>query len=177
VTPEFSRPFRLDTIGGEPRRVAIEANEAERAALAARFGLQSVGSLGAEAVIRREGEQVWAEGALRAEAVQSCVATGDPVPAVVKERFALRFDPAGARAGEEELELDESDLDILTYDGGAIDLGEAVAQGFALALDPFPRAAGAEVALREAGVKSEEDAEEERIAASPFAALKGLKSD
>jgi uncharacterized metal-binding protein YceD (DUF177 family) len=177
VTPEFSRLYRLDSIGGEPRRVEIEATEAERAALADRFGLQSIEMLAAEAVIRREGQQVWAEGTLKAQAVQSCVATGDPVPARVKESFALRFDPAGDPAREEEVELDESDLDILSYEGGAIDLGEAVAQGFALALDPFPRASGAEAALREAGVKSEEDAEEDRIASSPFAALKGLKKD
>jgi uncharacterized metal-binding protein YceD (DUF177 family) len=175
VTPEFSRPYRLDSIGGEPRRVAIEADEAERAALAARFGLPSIDALTAEAEIRREGEQVWATGRLKARAVQSCVATGDPVPASVDERFALRFDPVGTPEREEEVELDEADLDILGYDGGAIDLGEAVAQGFALALDPFPRAPRAEAMLREAGVKSEEDAEADRLAASPFAALKGLK--
>jgi uncharacterized metal-binding protein YceD (DUF177 family) len=177
VTPEFSRLYRLDAIGGEPRRVTIEANEAERAALAGRFGLQSIAALAAEAVIRREGQQVWAEGMLTAQAVQSCVATGDPVPARVKESFALRFDPVGAPEREEEVELDEADLDILSYEGGAIDLGEAVAQGFALALDPFPRAPSAEAALREAGVKSEDEAEEDRIAASPFAALKGLKKE
>lgn len=176
MTPEFSRPYRLDSIGGEPRPVAIEANAAERAALAARFGLQSIASLTAEATIRREGQQVWSEGRLRAQAVQSCVATGEPVPARVNETFALRFDP-GSPGREEEMELDESDLDILPYEGGAIDLGEAVAQGFALALDPFPRAPDAEAMLREAGVKKEEDAEADRLAASPFAALKGLKGE
>ena len=36
MTPEFSRPLRAHEIGGNPRRQAIEANEAERAALAAR---------------------------------------------------------------------------------------------------------------------------------------------
>jgi uncharacterized metal-binding protein YceD (DUF177 family) len=129
------------------------------------------------ATIRREGQKVWAEGRFKAQAVQSCVATGEPVPALVDEPFALRFDPADGPDSEEEMELDEADLDILAYEGGAIDLGEAVAQGFALALDPFPRAAGADAALREAGVKSEAEAEAERIAASPFAALKGLTGE
>lgn len=178
MTPEFSRLYRLDSIGGEARRVTIEANEAERAALAGRFGLQSIAALTAEAMIRREDQRVWAEGRFRAQAVQSCVATGEPVPARVDEPFALRFDPTRSDQREEEMELDEADLDVLPHDGGAIDLGEAVAQGFALALDPFPRSAGAEAALRDAGVKSEEDAEADRIAASPFAAaLKGLKGD
>jgi hypothetical protein len=52
-----------------------------------------------------------------------------------------------------------------------------VAQGFSLALDPFPRVADAEERLRAAGVKSEEEAEEARIESSPFAALKALKGE
>jgi uncharacterized metal-binding protein YceD (DUF177 family) len=175
-TPEFSRLYRLDAIGGEPRAVHIEADEAERAALAERFGLVSVALLDADATIRREGQRVWAEGRFRGRAVQSCVATGDPIPAKVEEPFSLRFDPEGEVA-EDELELAESDLDLLTYEGSAIDLGEAVAQGFSLALDPFPRVADAEERLRAAGVKSEEEAEEARIEASPFAALKVLKGE
>jgi uncharacterized metal-binding protein YceD (DUF177 family) len=175
--PEFARPFRLDGIGGEPRAVHIEADEAERTALAARFGLVSIDALEADATIRREGERVWAEGRIRARAVQSCVATGDPIRARVDEPFSLRFDPEGGAAAEDELELEESDLDLLTYEGGAIDLGEAVAQGFALALDPFPRVADADARLRAAGVASEEEAEAQRRETSPFAALKSLKED
>jgi uncharacterized protein YutE (UPF0331/DUF86 family) len=56
----------------------------------------------------------------------------------------------------------------MIYTDGAIDLGEAVAQTMALALDPFPRSTNAEAALREAGVISEEEA-------GPFGALKGLR--
>ena len=175
--PEFSRTFRLDAIGGEPRLVAIEANAAEREALAARFGLVSIEQLEAEATLTRERQSVFARGTLRGEAVQSCVATGDPIPARVEEPFALRFDPEGESPAEEEVELAEADLDVLGYEGAAIDLGEAVAQGFSLALDPFPRVAHAEERLRAAGVQSEEEAEEKRIESSPFAALRGLKSE
>jgi uncharacterized metal-binding protein YceD (DUF177 family) len=173
---EFGRPYRLDALGGEPRAVHIEADEAERAALAARFGLVSIERLEADATLRRDGQRVWAEGKITGRAIQSCVATGDPIPARVDERFALRFDPEG-EASEDEVELEETDLDILTHDGRAVDLGEAVAQGFSLALDPFPRVADADVRLRAAGVQSEDEAEEARIEASPFAALKALKKD
>ena len=72
---------------------------------------------------------------------------------------------------EEEIELGEEELDTIFYEGGSVDLGEAVAQSLALALDPYPRSPAAEAALREAGVASEEEA---RAQASPFAALKGL---
>jgi uncharacterized metal-binding protein YceD (DUF177 family) len=176
--PEFSRPYRLDAIGGEPRAVHVEADEAERAALAARFGLVSIEGLEADATLRGDGQRVWAEGRLKGRAVQSCVATGDPIPAKVDEPFALRFDPEGlAAAGEDELELDEADLDVIGYEGGAVDLGEAVAQGFSLALDPFPRVPDAEDRLRAAGVQSEDEAQAQRIESSPFAALKSLKGE
>ena len=67
------------------------------------------------------------------------------------------------------MELAEGELDVMHYEGGSIDLGEAVAQTLALGLDPYPRSPAAETALRESGVKSEEEA---RAESSPFAALK-----
>jgi uncharacterized metal-binding protein YceD (DUF177 family) len=175
TVPEFARPVRIDTVGAEPRTLRIVADEAERRALATRFGLLALDALEAEASIVRDGETVRAEGRITGAATQACVATGEPVPARIDEPFALRFVPE--REDGEEIELDEGDLDTLPYTGGAIDLGEAAAQGFALALDPFPRSAGADGALRAAGVLTEEEAEEARREASPFAALKALKRD
>ncbi len=174
--PEFSRPIRIEAISDEPHGVHVEADATELAALASRFGLVSIEALSADASIRRSGARIWAEGKLSGRAVQSCVATGDPIAARVDERFSLRFDPPGEVAAEE-WELDEADLDILPYDGTAVDLGEAVAQGFSLALDPFPRVADADVRLRAAGVIAEEEAERLRVEASPFAMLKGLAKE
>lgn len=168
MTPEFSRPFRLDELGGAPRAVSIAAEEAERAALATRFGLIGIERLEASAELAREGDVVTATGKLVAEVTQACVASGDPVPETIAEDFALRFVPAGAEESAEEVELDEGDLDDIDYSGGSVDLGEAVAQTMALALNPFPRAASADAKLREAGVLGEEEA-------GPFAALKALK--
>ncbi len=169
MTPEFSRTFRLDELGGAPRAVSIAAEEGERAALATRFGLIGIERLEANAELVRDGDVVTAAGTLAADVTQACVASGDPVPEKIAEDFALRFVPAG-RADEsaEEIELDEGDLDEIDYAGGSIDLGEAVAQSMALALNPFPRAPNADAKLREAGVLGEEDA-------GPFAALKALK--
>lgn len=168
--PEFSRLVRIDTIGERPRSEAIAANEAERAALARRFGLQGIGRLAAEAEVRRKEEEVRAMGRIEAEIVQTCVATGEPVPGRIEESFELVFRPQPkAGAADEEIELGEADLDTIFYRGGAVDLGEAVAETLGLALDPFPRAPDAAQALREAGVMSEEEAQAE---SSPFAALK-----
>jgi uncharacterized metal-binding protein YceD (DUF177 family) len=169
---EFSRPFRLDSLSGEPRSVHIEAGPAERSALAARFELVAVDALDAEARLSRHGETVAAAGILRARVTQSCIATADSVEAKVEDAFRIEFRPPPDGRADEEIELGEEELDVVFYEGGAIDLGEAVAQTLALSLDPYPRSPAAEAALREAGVKSEEEA---RVEASPFAALKGLK--
>ena len=170
--PEFSRLYRVDTLGAAPRSVAIEAAEEERAALAGRFALQAVAALSARAELSRSGEAVTAAGTVRARVVQSCVATGEPVEAAVEEPFRIVFRPHPDAGPEEEIELSEGELDTVFYDGGAIDLGEAAAETMSLALDPFPRSPAAEAALREAGVRSEEEV---RAEASPFAGLAALK--
>jgi uncharacterized metal-binding protein YceD (DUF177 family) len=165
--PEFSRPIRLDTLGDGPRQIAIEANADERKALARRFGLIDIDRLESRLEARSAGETVLVSGRLTGAVTQACVASGEPVAAIIDEPFALKFVPEGG-AADEEIELEESDLDVVGYEGSAIDLGEAAAQTLALALDPFPRAPNADSVLREAGVLDEVDA-------GPFAMLKALK--
>ena len=80
------------------------------------------------------------------------------------------FLPVPSAAGpDDEIELSESDCDVVFYDNAAIDLGTAIADSLALSLDPYPRSAGADAALKEAGVLTEEQA-------SPFAVLAKLKN-
>lgn len=171
---EFSRLYRLAALSGEPLSVRIEAGPEERDALAVRFGLLALGSLAAEARLSRRGDRVEADGRLTASVTQSCIATAEPVEATIEELFLVEFRPPPEARPDEEVELDEKELDVVFYDAGGIDLGEAAAQTLALALDPYPRSPAAEAALREAGVKSEEEA---RMEASPFAALKDLKKE
>lgn len=166
TAPEFSRLVRLDALGEGPREIAIEADRAECAALAARFGIVRIARLAATAELSCAGEVVRAEGRIAAEVVQACVATGVDLSTAIDEPFTLRFVPERSLA--EELELDAGELDEIGYQGGAVDLGEAVAQSLALALDPFPRAPDADARLRAAGVIREGEA-------GPFSALKGLR--
>lgn len=168
TAPEFSRPVPLDTIGEGGRTIAVEADVAERAALARRFGLVAIDRLTADAELVRRGDVVTATGRLRAAVTQSCVASAAPVEQALDEPFEIAFRPQPAGVGEEEVELAESELDVVFYDGGAIDLGEAVAETLSLVLDPYPRAPDAAAALKAAGVKSEEEA-------GPFGALAGLR--
>lgn len=167
--PEFSRTITLDTIGETSRTVSIEADEAERAALARRFGLRSIGQLKADAKIALRSGTPFAEGRIMANVVQNCVVTDDPLPATIDESFTIRFVPeASAQGVADEVELSADECDTVFYAGGAIDLGEAAAETMALALDPFPRGPNADAALRDAGVIGESEA-------GPFGALKALK--
>jgi uncharacterized metal-binding protein YceD (DUF177 family) len=165
--PEFARPQRADAIGDEARTVEIEADAAERAALARRFELLGIDRLTGKFTIRRDAAGIVADGRVEAAVTQACSITGDPLPARVDEPVALRFVP-GTDADQDEVELGDSDLDVIPYDGGVVDLGEVAAETMALALDPFPRGPNAEAALKQAGVLSEGEA-------GPFGALAGLK--
>ena len=166
VTPEFTRRIGLDTIGTVARPVAIKAAEAERQALARRFGIVAIEALSARAELVSVGGGIEARGRLSARVVQSCVVSGEPVPARIDEDFALRFvEPALLTPEGDEIELTDTDCDLLAIEGGAVDLGEAVAQSMALALDPFPRVDAGE------GEERVWRAGEEKGA---FAGLKGL---
>ena len=162
TTPEFSHVLRAHEIGGSPRRVAIAANDAQRAALAARFGLIGLASLAATLEVRREAAGIRVTGTLEAAGEQACVASGDPVPFRLRETLALLL--AEPPEGGGEIELSSDDLDVEPLDGDIVDLGEIAAQALALALDPYPRRAGSV-----AGVLSEDEA---AMARSPFAVLK-----
>jgi uncharacterized metal-binding protein YceD (DUF177 family) len=168
TVPEFSRPVRVDTLGPTPRPMSIGANEAERAALARRFGLVAIEALSAEAALTHSNETVTATGTLRAKVVQSCVATGEPLEAEIEEDFRILFRPELEGKTEEEIELSEAECDVVFYSGAAIDLGEAMAETLSLSLDPYPRSPEADMTLRDAGVKSEAEA-------GPFGALAALK--
>jgi uncharacterized metal-binding protein YceD (DUF177 family) len=168
MSDRFAHQLRLDQIR-DGLRLDLVADEDERAAIAKRLALVSLDRLDAHATLTRTGEMVRAEGRLLASAAQGCVVTGDPVAEHVDEAFAIQFVPApSASAPDEEIELGEADCDTVFYDGAVIDLGSAIADSLALSLDPYPRSAGAEAALKEAGVITEEQA-------SPFAVLAALK--
>lgn len=175
---EFSRPVRRDDVGRAAGARRIEADAAEREALAARFGLASLGALSAELTIEPVAGGAAVAGRVLAEVEQPCVVTGEPVAARIDEPFAVRFIDSEhfARVAEadEEVEIAADDLDVLPIEHGIIDLGELVAQTLALALPPYPRAAGADAAGRAEGVI--DDAAAKR-ASGPFAALAGLRRD
>ncbi len=170
---EFSRPFDVRYL---PRSaVRLSADEAERAALLGRLQLVGLDALEATVTLaEQDGGRISATGQLTAQLVQSCVISGEDVPAAIDMPLALIFVVAhsAAIADDADIELDSDTPDEIEYDGASFDLGEAITQTLALALDPFPRAPDAEALRKAAGVLSEVEA---KAANSPFAALSQLK--
>lgn len=168
MSDDFAHHLKIDHIR-DGDRIDLVASETERVAIAQRLDLESIGRLEAHAVLERKGAVVQARGRVQASLEQACVVTGDPVPAHVDEPFDIVFMPEPEHArSDEEVELGAADCDVVFHDGNGIDLGAAIADTLALALDPYPRSAGAEAALKEAGVLDEQQS-------GPFAALAALK--
>jgi uncharacterized metal-binding protein YceD (DUF177 family) len=168
---EFSHLIAHDAIG-RSGPVALVANAGERTAVAGRLGLEAVDRLEVAATLEATAEGARLSGTVTAEVVQSCAATGLPLPATVSAPFALRYVTALDLPGEPEaeVELGDEDLDTMAFEPSGVDVGEAAVQTLALALDPFPRHPDAERILKERGVLSEGQA-------GPFAALAALKRE
>lgn len=165
--PEFSRPVDIRQAGTSELR--LQASEAERSALAERFGLVRIDRLEAQVSLEREDSVVDASGKLVAEFIQSCAVSAQDLPVAVNEELSFRFIPASeADQAVEEVEIDPEDCDEIEYSGTSFDLGEALAQSLALTIDPFAIGPGAKEARARAGIGTPEDS-------GPFAALKGLK--
>jgi uncharacterized metal-binding protein YceD (DUF177 family) len=177
MSENFSCRLNLDR-AHDGERIDLVATDAELADIARRLGLVSLDRLSAHCVLGHRAPApksastaspaIRARGRIKAALAQACVATGEPLPAYIDEAFELEFWPEPAHSPDDEIELSGDELDVIFHDGQAIDLGEAIADTLALALEPYPRGPNAEVALREAGVLSEEQA-------GPFAALAALK--
>lgn len=165
---EFSHVVKLSEVGNHSRNIQLNADEAARVGLMARFDLAALDVLKAEVSLTYDAEGVVATGRFTADLAQFCIASHDPVPAKLDEQVHIRFIPEPVMSGEVELELEPDDCDTMFHDGQTIDLGEAVAQSLGLALNPYPRSPEAEKMLKAAGVKSEEDV-------VPTGALAGLK--
>jgi uncharacterized metal-binding protein YceD (DUF177 family) len=165
---DFAHRLQLDQIR-DGERIDLAADDVERASVADRLALPKLDRFEAHAVLGRDGEVIRVSGRLQASLQQSCVVTGEPIAALIDEPFQFIFLPEPpAHSPSDEIELGAQECDTIFHDGAAIDLGAAIADTLALNIDPYPRSAGADAALREAGIMTEEEA-------SPFAVLAQLK--
>ena len=154
---ELSRPIKVRPLPG--RTVIVDADEAERAALARRFGLSDINHLRADIELEEKGKAIRAVGHLDAEIVQACAVSAEDFSVTVGETVELRFVPEGSLApsesDDEEIELEADDCDEIEYSGESFDLGEAVAQTLGLAIDPYAEGPKAAAARKAAGIVEE----------------------
>lgn len=158
------------TVGNSGVADTIEANEADRKALADALDLIRCDRLTVTYRIKPIGrDRFRASGRIEADLVHPCIVTLEPVPEAIHEDFSVEYWPAeeaGDDLPEGEINLDADEPERMEH--GEIALGRLVYELIAVAMDPFPRSPGADEA--EAELLSNQPKPE-----NPFAALKKLK--
>lgn len=158
---EMERLVAIDRIGTAGLDLVVEAKPEELAAIAARLLLPAVSRLRCALRLKRlESSIIEGSGSLEAAVTQTCVVTLEEFPQAVTEAFVVRFVPEGTESDDD----DPESPDEIPYPAGAIDMGEALIQQLALALDPYPRQPGLP-----------EPADEAADVPHPFAALAALR--
>ena len=146
---ELSRTVKAGLIHENPQTHEVEADDAVRAALAERFGLPGIARLRGDFTLRHERSGVIAATLkMQARVTQVCVISLEPFETSIEEEAELRFVPSEVVPEDEEEEFLPESMegpDELPYYNGMIDIGAALAEQLALALDPYPRKPGAEL--------------------------------
>jgi uncharacterized metal-binding protein YceD (DUF177 family) len=168
MLPEFSRHQILTDppqAGVEDR---LEASPAECAALAERFGIEALKHFSARFTRKPyPGGGLLISGWIKAEPVQLCIVSLEPVTEALDKPFTLVVLPPDGTLSEDPDGPDEIQADAT----GHFDLGEALAEELSLSLNPYPRQAGAHLPL-----PPEEAAEAaEAPPRNPFAKLAALR--
>ena len=208
---EFSRIIRVDNVAEDGEVFAFLATEPECEALATRLGLLALESLQADVtaspLLSRRQQRGPYKGlhlhvAFKADVVQSCVVTLEPVKAKVSDEFEVDFLPEGTDPAEimgnglrviqggkddedtvegwlEGLQDGEMVIDAEDVDppeilvGGDVEVGALIAENLSLSLDPYPRHADAEMEKTRAGDDGDDSPERN----NPFAVLASLKTE
>ncbi|MBL8578498.1 MAG: DUF177 domain-containing protein [Mesorhizobium sp.] len=131
--------------------VVVDADARQREALAEAHGVLSVERFHAELNVtpwKRNGVKV--SGHVEADVTQECVVTLEPLQATIREDVTGLFLPADSKLGRSgfgdggEIHIDADGPDSPeTFVGDTIDVGALAEEFFSLALDPYPRKAGA----------------------------------
>lgn len=161
VVYEFSRPLQVDRVPALGCHERLAADEKECAALAKRFDLTRIHSLGGLLkVVPWRGGGLKVTGTLNARVDQVSVISLETFTSDLE--FAIERYFLSPRAGQPTA---EEDVDVI--ENGSIDLGEILAESMALELDPYPR--------REGEVFHDIEEHPESAKVSPFTSLSKLK--
>ena len=158
---EFPRPLLVDRVPNLGCHERLAADEKERAALAKRFDIPRIHSMGGLLkVVPWRGGGLKITGTLNARVDQVSIISLETFTSDLE--FAIERYFLSPRAGQPAA---EEDVDVI--ENGSVDLGEILAESMALELDPYPRREG------EAFDDIEEHPESAKV--SPFTGLSKLK--
>ena len=170
--PPYSLPFELAALSERGAELSLSPDGAECSRIAAWLGALDLPRLTATVRLSRGDDEVYRYDAeFKAEVVQACVVTLEPVPSVHMGRaqrlFRVRAKPSRRHKQETEVVVvadDNEAPEVLS--SSLLDLAAPILEELSLLLDPYPRAPG---------VKFEAPKEEADPKDSPFAVLAKLK--
>lgn len=170
--PIFDAVVRIDKLPASGRSIAVDANEVERAAIAATMHILSVESFVASLSVVPFRGGLRAQGRLDARVTQASVVSFEPVAETISEDIDRVFLPAPKEgrvpAADAEVFVDLEDDDFPDHiDGPEVDLSALLLETLALVLDPYPRLPGE--SLEGMGITPTE------VEDGPFARLARLK--
>jgi uncharacterized metal-binding protein YceD (DUF177 family) len=149
----------------------IEADASARAVMTEAAGLRDIASTHAAFDLSpRIGGRVHVAGRVQAKVGQTCVVTLEPIENEIDEEVDLIFAPAEEIAPQTGVDDDDGESPLVEppepIENGMIDLGRLAADVLFLAIDPYPRKAGAMFEPQVVAPDPEDH---------PFAALKALQ--
>jgi uncharacterized metal-binding protein YceD (DUF177 family) len=166
----WSVPIAIHDVPETGRNFTLIADERTREAVAKLAGLRSLPRLEAQFEVTPRGRDgLHVAGTISATVGQDCVVTLEPIDSEIEEQVDLVFAPPAAPTVMEE---EGEHVEVTPVDapepliGGGIDLGAIASEFLLLAIDPYPRKAGAAF---------ESPATKEADTGGPFAALAALK--
>lgn len=140
---EFSRPIALSQAHEHAVEHSLTALPEECTALAERFAVRSIANVSAQLRLAPHAQGFCITGAVVADAIQTCVITGEAVQMQVNAPINVLLWTQEIDGDLDLLEEAYGVDDIEPIDADDYDLGEMAAQYLALAIDPFPRKEGA----------------------------------
>lgn len=177
----LSFPVQVKRLPQKGLTIKIEADSKERDALRDFHELEDVKSFKADLQIipwKKDGIRI--RGTVKADIVQSCVVTLEPIDAKIDAEIDSLFVPQDSRLAR--LPLDENGELIIsaegpdipeTFSGDSLDAGAIAEEFFELAIDPYPRKPEAEAAPPVEVTFGTEGDDEKPV--NPFAGLKDWK--
>lgn len=165
----------VSEIGDKPLVRSRAATPEECVELARELDILACSSFDVSYEIRPLGKERYKlSGSFAANVEQACIVTLEPVPAAIKETFAVELAPAEVLSGDS-ADLDEIEVsslpDVEPIENGVIEVGTILFGLLSAALPPYPRVEGAEFDWVDPKIEAD------RETTSPFAALAKLKPE